>query len=275
METWRFIVSGPCPASYNMALDEAISLSVREGSAPTTLRLYGWDCPSVSIGQFQKIETINSAYCEAHQIPVVRRPTGGRGILHGDELTYSLSGRNEGPFSRGLMETYLIIGTALKMAMELTGIPVSMKMERESGRNLTRSPLCFRSSSFGEIGIKGKKLVGSAQKRWREGFLQQGSIPYCLDYNSLSEVFTGDEDIVSPPGSEMIGLREVCADFSPELYREAIRTAFQETFGIRLLESQPSHQEEESARRLCSERYLPLRLSPALRPPDSNEEQKR
>ncbi|MFA5353617.1 MAG: lipoate--protein ligase family protein [Thermodesulfovibrionales bacterium] len=261
MKAWRFIDSGSSSASYNMALDEAISLAVRDGSAPPTLRIYGWDRQSVSIGHFQKPETVNLAYCEAHEIPVVRRPTGGRGILHGDELTYSFTARNEGLFSQGLLDTYLLIGSALKRAMEMEGIPITMKLERESGRNLVRSPLCFKSQSFGEIGIGGRKLVGSAQKRWREGFLQQGSIPYSIDYERLPLVFK-EEEPLAPPSSvdaSMIGLREVSPDFSPEGFKEAIRQAFEDCFRISLPDSLISRQEEESARLLLSEKYQPLR----------------
>jgi lipoate-protein ligase A len=93
---WRLIDSGPGDAFYNMALDEAIATGVRKGAAAPTLRLYGWDRPSLTLGCFQKTADINIEYCRSHDIPVVRRPTGGRAILHGDELTYSLSAKLTG-----------------------------------------------------------------------------------------------------------------------------------------------------------------------------------
>lgn len=101
MTTWRLIDSGPCDASYNMALDEAIAVFVRRGRSCPALRLYGWETPSVSLGSFQKLDDIDEEYCSHENIPVVRRPTGGRAVLHGDELTYSFSSKNEGRFSRG------------------------------------------------------------------------------------------------------------------------------------------------------------------------------
>ncbi len=185
---WRFIDSGLCDAAYNMALDEAIAISVRNGKSPPVLRIYGWACPSVSLGSFQNIASIDLKYCSENNIAVVRRPTGGRGILHRDELTYSFCAQNKGEFSGGLLETYWKLGSAFQSALKTAGLKVSIKTGRESSRN-TRSALCFESTSFGELSFNGKKLIGSAQKRWNNGFLQQGSIPYSVDYEKLIAVF--------------------------------------------------------------------------------------
>ena len=194
---WRLIDSGPCDAFYNMALDEAIATGVRRGSAPTTLRLYGWDRPALTLGCFQKASDINIEYCQSKDIPVVRRPTGGRAILHGDELTYSFSANTDrGPFSDGLLDSYRRIGIAFSIAFRKIGVKAEPKKEREKGRVLSRSPLCFQSSSFGEILADNKKLVGSAQKRWNDGLLQQGSIPYLSHEEKLEGIF-GSEKISS------------------------------------------------------------------------------
>ena len=114
-ETWRFIDSGPCGAAYNMAFDEAIAVTVRNGRAHPTLRLYGWDLPSVTIGYFQKIGDIDTAYCFRNNIPVIRRPTGGRAILHGNEITYSFSAKTRtGLFSKSLLDSYKTISRAFR-----------------------------------------------------------------------------------------------------------------------------------------------------------------
>lgn len=252
MSEWRLLDSGCGDAAYNMALDEAISIAVRNGDSPPTLRLYNWQSPSVSLGSFQKTADIDTEFCNSNNIPIVRRPTGGRGILHGDELTYSVSARNEGCFSAGLFETYHIISTALKAALKSMGISVSMKMARESGRQLMRSPICFASTSYGEVSLHGKKLIGSAQRRWSDGFLQQGSVPYSIDYKKLRAVFKSGEEAER----EMVGIKEACADFSPALFRQAIRQAFENVFNCDLTESHPSSFEHELAEKLCSEKYL-------------------
>jgi lipoate-protein ligase A len=189
MTSWRLIDSGPCDAPYNMALDEAIAAAVRNGHSPPTLRFYGWCQPSVSLGAFQKITDIDTGYCAANDVQVVRRPTGGRGILHGEELTYSFSAKNEGLFSQGLLDAYRKISAAFSLGLQRLGLSVKMENRRGRRSNLERSPLCFQSTSYGEITINGKKLIGSAQKRWGDGFLQQGSMPYTVDFTALAAVF--------------------------------------------------------------------------------------
>jgi lipoate-protein ligase A len=253
MNEWRLIDSGPCAASYNMALDEAIATEVRKGNAPPTLRFYGWEAPSVSLGSFQKIADLNLAYCISNNIPVVRRPTGGRAILHGDELTYSFSAGNNGFFSGGLLDTYRQLGAALKSGLDMLGVDITMKTERETGKNLSRSPLCFKSTSYSELSYKGKKLIGSAQKRWKDGFLQQGSLPYTMDEESTRTIFN------FAPSSDirdgMIGLREALPDLDPEQFKEAIRISFEKTFRIRFRCSDPSPEEIHLARELEARQY--------------------
>ncbi|MEW6002703.1 MAG: hypothetical protein AB1638_08675, partial [Nitrospirota bacterium] len=169
-DKWRFIDTGLRGAAYNMALDEAIATAVRRDASLPTLRLYGWDMPSVSLGCFQKISDVDLEYCDKRQITVVRRPTGGRAILHNDEMTYSLSVKTtSGPFSRGLLDSYKKIGSALSLALSKIGLSPELRMLREKNRPATRhstlrSPLCFHSKSYGEITINDKKVIGSAQK---------------------------------------------------------------------------------------------------------------
>jgi len=237
-----------------MALDEAISLSVRKGSSPPTLRLYGWERPSVSIGLFQRISDIDLQYCIKNNLPVVRRPTGGRAILHGDELTYSFSSGNEGFFSGGLLDTYRQLGSALKSALDMLGLDITIKGERAEGRTLTRSPLCFRSVSYGELSWEGKKLVGSAQKRWKDGFLQQGSLPYLIDEENTRKVFSIPSSSDIKKG--MIGLREAVPGIEPRQIKEAIRASFERSFRISLLYSGLSPEEFHLARELQVQKYV-------------------
>ena len=253
MTEWRLVDSGPCAASYNMALDEAIATEVRKGNAPATLRFYGWERASVSLGLFQKITDLNLPYCISNSIPVVRRPTGGRAILHGDELTFSFSAGNEGFFSRGLLDTYRQLSAALKSALDMLGVDITMKTERESGETLTRSPLCFKSTSYGEISCRGNKLIGSAQKRWKDGFLQQGSIPYVIDEESTRKIFNFAP--FSDIRDGMIGLREVLPDLDPEQFKEAIRISFEKTFRLRFRCSGLSPEEVRLARELAVQKY--------------------
>ncbi len=270
MTSWRLIDSGPCGASFNMALDEALSISVRKGDSPPTLRFYCWSGPAVSLGAFQKIGDIDADYCNSHNIPIVRRPTGGRAILHGDEFTYSFSAMNTGPFSRGLMVSYKKIGLAFRRCFDLAGLACTMRDDRESGRELVKSPLCFASTSLGEITSGGMKIIGSAQKRWKEGFLQQGTIPFSTDHETLSAILR--LNAVKPcnmNNTAFAGLRELLPVFDPEEFRGQLIRAFEETFEIKLVDSQPLQRELESARQLAAEKYrqhlYPLCGVPAAR----------
>lgn len=253
MTEWRLIDSGPCPASYNMALDEAIATEVRQGNAPATLRFYGWEIPAVSLGCFQKAAGVNLGFCRDRNIPVVRRPTGGRAILHSDELTYSFCAPNLGLFSGGLLDTYRKLSSALKAALESLGIEVTVKTERETVKNLTRSPLCFKSTSYGEVSLDGRKLIGSAQKRWKDGFLQQGSLPYTIDEERTRQIF--NLETFSSVSDGMIGLKGAAPDLDPGLLKEIIAVSFEKTFGISLRSSGPSRGESRLARELEALKY--------------------
>ena len=256
METeWRLIDSGPCDAFYNMALDEAIAAEVRKGAAPPTLRLYGWDRPSLTLGCFQKTSDINIEYCRSHNIPLVRRPTGGRAILHGDELTYSFSTKTDRePFSRGLLDSYRRISAAFSIALKKIGVSAESKKKREKGRVLGRSPLCFQSSSYGELLLENKKLVGSAQKRWSDGLLQQGSIPYLSHDEELKGIF-GAEKTASLREC-MNTLSDILPSFNRDEFRKAVVSSFKEAFGVRLLLSAPSQEESLLAGELQHRKYL-------------------
>ena len=251
-ETWRFIDSGTCSASYNMALDEAITTGVRTGNLPPTLRLYGWDRPSVSIGYFQKTMDIDSDYCIKKDIPIVRRPTGGRAILHNCEITYSFSIKtNSGVFSKGLIDSYKKISGAFQLAFSRIGLSPELRLQREPLRN--RSALCFQSISYGEITIDSRKVIGSAQKRWPDGLLQQGSIPFILDEDEIPKIFKLKK---YEPGKDFLGLQNILPDLSIDRLKDTIRTSFEETFDIMLIDSIPSQEEISLAKDLEIRKYL-------------------
>jgi lipoate-protein ligase A len=252
VDLWRFIDIGACRASYNMALDEAIATEVKKGHSLTTLRLYGWDRPSVSTGYFQKTRDINKDYCIEKDIPIVRRPTGGRAILHDDEITYSFSVKTDaGVFSKGLLDSYEKISKAFGLALSKIGLASELKLRREP--NFSRSPFCFQLTSYGEITINSKKIIGSAQKRWPGGLLQQGSIPFIIDEDEIAKVFRLKSSEI---GKKFTGLKKILSDLNTESFKNAIRVSFEETFSIRFIPSHPSHEEVSLARELEVKKYL-------------------
>jgi len=258
-ETWRFLDTGPCPTAYNMALDEAVAIAVKKGNAPPTLRLYGWNTPSVSIGYFQKIKDVNIGYCTKKNIPVVRRLTGGRAILHGDEITYSFSSKTtSGLFCKGLLDSYKKISAALGLALSKIGVsPEPKLLSAYRGLSIrsrnSRSPLCFHSVSYGEITVNGRKVIGSAQKRWADALLQQGSIPLLIDGADAAKVFGlhGDQELKD----SFVGLHDLSPFFVSEDFKKAIRISFEETFNIRFTISSLSPQEISMSQKLETEKY--------------------
>ncbi len=204
-----------------MAIDEAISIFVRKGAVLPTFRLYGWSKKGITIGEFQQEKEINYEYAMKQNIPIVRRPTGGKGILHIDDITYSFSARKEDRFRGNLFQTYEIISKVFFKAFKLTGIPVEIKREK---RVVNKSALCFALSSFGEICYKGIKIIGSAQKRWVDGFLQQGTIPLTTNREMLSKLFLcSTEDV-----SKVYGLKEIFENFEINQFQENIILALKE-----------------------------------------------
>jgi lipoate-protein ligase A len=252
---WRLIDSGRSAASFNMALDETLALSVRKGDSPPVLRLYEWDGPSVSLGRFQKISDIDIEYCRSRTIPVVRRPTGGRAILHDAELTYSFSVKTDRqPFSKGLLDSYKRISSAFTLAFQRSGFKAEAREQREKGTVLSGGPLCFQSSSYGEILIDNKKIAGAAQKRWPDGLLQQGSVPYHYNEDMMRRIFRISRDI--DLNRCMTGIKVVMPDLAEETFKDTLVRAFEDIFSISFECSRPSEEELALALRLQEEKYL-------------------
>ena len=257
-DTWRFIDSGPCAAAYNMALDEAIAVAVRRNAAPPTLRIYNWTAPSVSIGCFQRIADIDTEYCSENNIPIVRRMTGGRAIFHGNDITYSFSVKTlSGLFSRGLLDSYKKISTVLSLALTRIGLSPESKFMRETKRSSSsslRNPFCFQAISFGEIAINGRKIVGSAQKRWTDGLLQQSSIPFVVDSDEVTRIFKLNS--LQEIKDSTAGLKEISPEIEYDTFKDSVKISFEETFCIKFVSSSPSHEEISLARKLEVQKYL-------------------
>jgi lipoate-protein ligase A len=164
-----------------MAVDRAILVACEAGKVPPTLRLYGWGRPTLSVGYAQDLsKEIETGRCRELNIPVVRRPTGGRALLHYQEVTYSLIAPIPHPeFPSSLLGTYRKIAQALLVGLRQVGVrDAALAPVRRHSRtgDSFRSPSCLASLNHGEIEVHGAKLVGSAQRRTNRAFLQHGSI---------------------------------------------------------------------------------------------------
>ncbi len=192
MRQWRLIYDQPtlgaANGARNMAVDAAILAAVSAGDAPPTLRFYGWMPPCLSLGYGQHAREADADRLAARGWGIVRRPTGGRAILHADELTYSVALPADHPLARiSVVESYRRISMALLAALEVLGAHPHADRAAE-GANAAPSPVCFETPSHYEITVDGRKLVGSAQVRRREGLLQHGTLPLWGDITRICDV---------------------------------------------------------------------------------------
>jgi lipoyl(octanoyl) transferase len=178
--TWQYVDAGELTGAENMRIDETTASALSSGRGLPTLRLYRWHPWAISLGFNQHIDDIDIERTAADGIDVVRRPTGGRAILHAEELTYSVvmeAGR------KGILQVYNDISSALVHGLALYGVDVALQKSQPNFRETYKQPSsipCFSSSARYEIEWNGRKLVGSAQRRYNEGggnvVLQHGSI---------------------------------------------------------------------------------------------------
>lgn len=179
--------------ALNMATDCAIFEAVASGRQPPTLRLYSWQPMCLSLGYGQRIRDVDRRRLRAKGWGLVRRPTGGKAILHGDELTYSLCLPLDHPLAAGnLVDSYRRIGAGLAAGLRgLAGLDETLASEARPQRAYSDSgPVCFEMPSHYEITVASRKLVGSAQMRRKAGLLQHGAIPICGDVGRICDVLT-------------------------------------------------------------------------------------
>ena len=186
--TWRLILTESAHGDWNMAVDEAILESVARRDVLPTLRLFSWQPPCLSLGYAQPFADVDFTATLNHGWEIVRRPTGGRAILHTDELTYSVIAPLNEPLVYGsIIESYQRISQALLGALQRIGLPARADKEYPSRVGDTRNvPVCFEIPSNYEITVAGKKLVGSAQARRYGGVLQHGSLPLYGDLTRIT-----------------------------------------------------------------------------------------
>ncbi len=176
---WRLVADGDLPGAHNMARDVAILEAVSAGEAPPTLRLYGWSPPCLTLGRHQGVEAADLEFCAREGIDVVRRPTGGRALLHHLELTYAVvAPLGTGPLPRPLQDAYRTICGALVQAMRSLGVEAELtggEVNLELPGPRTTVP-CFEAPAGGEVVVGGRKLIGSAMRAHKGTILQHGAI---------------------------------------------------------------------------------------------------
>ncbi len=269
MEVWRFIRSGLGSAAFNMAMDEAIVLAHSEGKVPPTVRFYGWNPPTLSIGYFQKAEKeIDLLAVERLGVGFVRRPTGGRAVLHDQELTYSIIVDENYPgMPSSVTDAYRVLSEGLLRGFRELKLNAEMVQLTESNKisETMNSAACFDSPSWYELVVEGRKVAGSAQLRQKGVVLQHGSILLELDTAQLFDLLKFPNDAVKQrlkksfeqkaiainPLRRALGLNPVAVIEAERAFKHGIAVGM----GIRLEEAVPSEYEQEIAAKLMVEKY--------------------
>ena len=242
--TWRLIRDAPRSGARNMAIDHALAACLGQGEAAA--RLYSWERPTLSLGRNEPAGPYRGDALRAAYVDVVRRPTGGRAVLHDHELTYAVVA----PIDSwgGVRAAYLRINEALAHGLRSLGARVDVaggirSLAPDSGP-------CFRAPAAGEIVAKGKKLVGSAQARIGGVLLQHGSILLEGDQGPLDGL--AGHHI---PGAGPIGLRDLIGDVSLDEVAGAVAESLRAVLGGGWRSGEPDASEREAAERLEAEMY--------------------
>jgi len=262
--SWRLIKNSPAPGPWNMAVDEAILEAIGRNEVLPTLRLYAWEPACLSLGYAQPISDVDTHRLDERGWDIVRRATGGRAILHTDELTYSVTGpQNEPRLTGGVLESYRHLSRALLAALQKLGIPAeALPQPQIPGSNgQPKEPVCFEVPSNYEITIHGKKLIGSAQARKKDGVLQHGTLPLYGDLTRITQVlaFTNEEKretvaarlLARATNIQTATERSVSWDEAAN----AFVSAFSETLTLRLQPSELASAELDRADTLVKEKY--------------------
>jgi len=253
-ETWRLIIDNPCEGATNMARDEAIAALHAAGATPPTLRLYQWRPACLSLGRFQRSGEVDQEACARHGVAIVRRPSGGRALLHDHELTYAIVARDDHPLLGGesILASYRQISLALRDGLRRLGVAAELTpVERE--RRAGGSAACFDAPASYELTFGGRKLVGSAQTRRSGVLLQHGAIPLTPHASRLATLLRyapADLDAkmiaLSEAGGQTVGFEELA---------QALVAGFAATWGIEFAPGALSDAEQAAEQQLRAERY--------------------
>jgi lipoyl(octanoyl) transferase len=263
---WRLLDTGPADGFTNMATDEAIlERHVAEGGL-STLRFYTWSPPALSLGYGQPLTSdINLTQCQSLGIDVVRRPTGGRAVLHDHEVTYSLViSANDPRVASGILAAYLTISQALIRGLSYLGITAELLPLRRGVPlpSEKASPVCFATPSSYEVAVGGRKIIGSAQRRAHDVIMQHGSIPLSWNLERMRAVFgrssLGGRSVPGEPDYclQMTSLQEAggrAYDYAEVV--AALTRGIAETWQVDLLPGQLTAAERQLSAHFCTTKY--------------------
>lgn len=255
---FRFIRDAARTGAMNMAIDDLLFRQREEGSETSAvLRIYRWSPPALSLGFHQRYDVAcDEEFLRERNIDIVRRPTGGKAVLHHEELTYSVTASlEEGYFKDDpLDQSYAKIALGLKRSLELLGLRPELE-KRDKKLNVTSPSPCFLVPTQKEILVGGKKVIGSAQKRGAGAFLQHGSIPIRMDYELLARATRNRSEDIESYRKHFTSLGEFLPSLTEDRLEDALRGGFAEAFGGDWTERALSPGELAEAEKIMDERY--------------------
>jgi lipoate-protein ligase A len=265
-DTWRLLIDDDADGATNMAIDEALLQSVGRGQSVPCLRLYRWTPLCLSLGMSQPASDADRDRLRAYGWGLVRRLTGGRAILHTDEITYSVAFPVNHPLvSGGIVESYRRISGGLLRALASLGMDAEAKPQYPdvtgAGGKASVRPVCFEVPSKYEIAANGKKMVGSAQVRKYDGVLQHGSLPLNGDLSRICEALAFPDDASRTEAKTRVLARATTlADalqrqITWQCAADSIVEAFKDEFDVHFTASTLTADEARLAAELRSTRY--------------------
>jgi lipoyl(octanoyl) transferase len=260
MRQWHLITDNPAPGAVNMATDEILLQSVAAATRLPTLRLYGWQPFCLSLGYGQRLREADEERIAAQGWAIVRRPTGGKAILHSNELTYSVTLPRDHELAQGdIVESYRRISTALLAGLRMLGL--TPQSEQHAQGNSGLGPVCFEVPSHYEITADGKKLIGSAQVRRKIGILQHGTLPLYGDMALICDALVYPDAASREAAKSIVRERattlEAVAGYLITWHEAAaaLINGFTETFDIEFIASTLTATEQDCVGRLVNEQY--------------------
>ncbi|MBN1439019.1 MAG: lipoate--protein ligase family protein [Anaerolineales bacterium] len=255
MDIWRLVYDPPRDGASNMAVDEALLEETAAGRSLPTLRLYAWEPPTLSLGFAQPAADVNREALQRLGWGLVRRPTGGRAILHTDELTYSITAPESHPLMRGgVLESYRRLSLGLLSGLRRLGADV--RADSGGRARASGNPVCFEIPSKYEISSGWRKLIGSAQARRLGGVLQHGALPLGGDLSRILQVLAKAETTPERIRRRAATLGELLGrEVSWREAADAVARGFAETFEIEFQRGELSESEKTRADELANEKY--------------------
>jgi lipoate-protein ligase A len=244
-----------------MAIDSAILQAIALDQSLPTLRLYAWSPACLSLGVSQRSDEADRERIVANGWHVVRRPSGGRAILHTRELTYALLASESNPvMAGGIIASYRRISTGLLAALQAMGVPASNEGTMPAGAH-KQLPVCFEVPSDYEIVVNGKKLIGSAQVRKQGVVLQHGSLPLFGDIGEICSAlqFKSESERAETAGRvrQRATTLEAVLGFTPtwQATAEQVQAGLAHALGVQFELGELSPHEQELSQTLLVEKF--------------------